>query len=78
MVRLFFTLGRQQGIRPLDLVKAVSEETGINPKSIGDISIYDKFTFLEVPEEVAFRVIHIMDRGNIKGKRVSVQLARAK
>ncbi|PKM89986.1 MAG: RNA helicase [Firmicutes bacterium HGW-Firmicutes-12] len=78
MVRLFFTLGRQQSIRPTDLIKAVSEETGINPRSIGNISIYDKFTFLEVPEEVAYRVIHIMDRGNINGKRVSVQLARAK
>jgi len=78
MVRLFFTIGRQQNIRPNDLVKAVSDETGINPKSIGNINIYDKFTFLEIPEDVAFRVIHIMDRSNINGKRVSVQLARAK
>lgn len=78
MVRLFVTIGRQQNIRPQELVKIVSDETGIYSKSIGDISIYDKFTFLEVPEDVAYRVINIMDRQFIKGKRVSVQLARAR
>ena len=78
MARLFFTIGRQQNIKPGDLVKWISKETGINGKSIGDINIYDKFTFLEVPEDSAFRVIHIMDKSNLCGKRVSVQLARAK
>lgn len=78
MVRLFLTAGRQQNIRPFDLVKHISEEAGINPRSIGEISIYDKFSFVEVPEDVAFRVIHIMDRQFINGKRISVQLARAK
>lgn len=78
MVRLFFTIGRQQNIRPQDLIKAISEETGINAKSIGDIRIYDKFTFVEVPEDSALRVMNIMDRNNINGKRVYVQLARAR
>ncbi|MFY9175379.1 MAG: DEAD/DEAH box helicase [Peptococcia bacterium] len=78
MVRLFFTIGRQQNIRPQDLVKVISEETGIAAKSIGDIRIYDKFTFVEVPEENALRVMNIMDRNNINGRRVYVQLARAR
>jgi len=78
MVRLFFTIGRQQNIRPQDLVKSISEETGIQEKSIGDIRIYDKFSFVEVPEESALRVLNIMDRNNINGKRVYVQLARAR
>lgn len=78
MVRLFFTIGRQQNIRPQNLIKAISDETGIATKSIGDIRIYDKFTFVEVPEENALRVMNIMDRNNINGRRVYVQLARAK
>lgn len=78
MVRLFITIGRQNNIRPQDLIKAVSEETGISPKDVGDINIYDKFTFLEVPEDTALRVINIMDRIQVNGKRVSVQLARAR
>jgi len=78
MARLFFTIGRQQNIRPSDLVKTISEEAGIPPKSIGDINIYDKFSFVEVPEDYAYRVINIMDRNFINGKRISVQPARAR
>lgn len=78
MVRLFFTLGRLQNIKPLDFIKVISEETGITSKDIGNINIYDKFSFIEVHEDHALRVINIMDRSNISGKRVSVQLARAK
>jgi len=78
MVRLFFTVGRQQNVRPQDLIRIISDETGISPKDIGDIRIYDKFTFIEVPEESALRVMNIMDRNTINGKRVYVQLAKAK
>jgi ATP-dependent RNA helicase DeaD len=78
MVRLFITIGRQQNITPRDLVNIISNETGIPPKAVGDISIFDKFTFAEVPEDMAYRVIYIMDRLTIKGRRISVQLARAK
>lgn len=78
MVRLFLTIGRMQNLKPQDLIKSVSEETGISPKSIGDINIYEKFTFIEVPEDNALRVINIMDRLTINGKRISVQLARAR
>jgi len=78
MVRLFFTIGRLQNIRPQDLIKVISDETGVPIKAIGDIRIYDKFTFVEVPEESAMRVMNIMDRNNINGKRVYVQLAKAR
>lgn len=78
MIRLFMTIGRQQNIKPQSLVKIISDETGIPVKAIGDIKIYDKFSFVEVPEEDALRVIHIMDRLPINGRRVFVQLARSK
>ena len=78
MVRLFMTIGRQQNIRPGDLAKLIGREVDMPSHLIRSINIYDKFTFLEVPEEYAHRVIHIMDRSNINGWRVAVQTARAK
>jgi len=78
MVRLFITIGRQQNIALKDLVKIISEESGISASAIGHISIFDKFSFVEVPEDMAHRVINTMDRRTIKGKRISVQLARPK
>ena len=78
MVRLFFTIGRQQNVTVRELVRIISAETGIAPKAIGTISTFDKFSFVEVPEDMAYRVIYIMNRQMIKGKKISVQLARPK
>src|SRR2546427_1946142 len=57
MTRLFLTAGRSQGVRPADLVGAISNEAGIPGKSIGAIDIMDDCAFVEVPEDVAERVI---------------------
>jgi len=78
MVRLFLTLGRAQNIRPGDLAKIISQEVDIPSHLVRSINIYEKFTFLEVPEEYAQRVINILDRSTIGGRRIAVQLARAK
>jgi ATP-dependent RNA helicase DeaD len=45
---------------------------------VGNISILDKFSFVEIPEDMAYRVIYTLDRQMIKGRKISVQLARAK
>jgi len=78
MVRLFMTIGRQQNMRPGELAKIISHEADIPANLVRSINIYDKFSFLEVPEEYAHRVLHTLDRSVIGGKKVTVQLARAK
>ena len=61
-----------------DLVKLISKEAEIPGNLIKDVSIYDKFSFLEVPEDYAYRVLYTMDRFSLNGRRISVQLARAR
>ncbi len=78
MVRLFMNIGRADEIRPQDLVRTIAEESGIPGKIIGAIKIYDKFTFVEVPQEAAERVLYSMHRNIIKGKRVHVEPAKVK
>lgn len=66
MVRLFFNVGKSQNIRPEDVVRTIASEADIPGSSIGIINIYDKFTFVEVPEDVAERVITVMqDRKSV-------------
>lgn len=55
MVRLFINIGRSQKIRPEDIVRAFATEADIPGNVIGVINIYDRFTFVEVPEDVAER-----------------------
>ncbi len=78
MVRLFMNVGRTDEIRPQDLVKTIAEEAGIPGKIIGAIKIYDKFTFVDIPKEMAEKVLYSMHRNIIKGKRVHVEPAKVR
>ncbi|MDR3584871.1 MAG: DEAD/DEAH box helicase [Desulfosporosinus sp.] len=78
MVRFFINIGRIQQIRPQDIIRWIADESGIAGNIIGTINIYDKFTFVEVPEEYASRVQSCMHQAMIKGRRVSVEPAKAR
>lgn len=78
MVRFFMNIGRIQQIRPQDIIRWIADESGIPGNIIGMINIYDKFTFIEVPEEYASRVLSCMHQNIIKGRRVSVEPAKAR
>jgi len=78
MVRLFMNIGRLQQIRPQDILRWIADESGIPGNIIGMINIYDKFTFVEVPEEHASRVLSCMHQNMIKGRKVSVEPAKAR
>lgn len=66
MVRMFINIGRSQKITVKDIIQSIAIEADVHGKDIGMISIYDKFTFVEVPEEVAEKVLAVMHRNTIK------------
>ncbi|TDB64546.1 DEAD/DEAH box helicase [Arundinibacter roseus] len=76
MTRLFLNIGRKDNIMPRDIVGAIAGESNIPGKAIGVIDIYDKFTFVEVPERDARTVMRAMDGNTIKGKPVQVDIAK--
>ncbi|MDR3288156.1 MAG: DEAD/DEAH box helicase [Peptococcaceae bacterium] len=78
MIRLFMSIGRLQQIRPQDIIRWIADESGIPGNIIGTINIYDRFTFVEVPEEHASRVLNCMHQNMIKGRKVSVEPAKAR
>lgn len=78
MVRLFMNVGRMQKITPEDIVRKIASEADIPGNTIGLINIYDKFTFVEVPENVAEKVISVLHRNVIKGFKVNVEPAKAR
>ena len=78
MVRLFINLGKNQNIRPGDILGAIAGETGMPGKVIGSIDMYDKYTFVEVPKEYAADVIQVMKSVKIKGKSLNIEPANKK
>ena len=78
MVRLFINIGKRQGIRPGDILGAIAGESGIPGNLVGTIDLYDKYTFVEVPRDVASDVLEAMKNAKIKGKVINVEPANRK
>ena len=78
MVRLFINIGKNQKIRPGDILGAVAGEAKIPGKMVGAIDMYDNYTFVEVPDEYAKVVLHAMKNAKIKGKSINVEPANRK
>lgn len=78
MVRLFMTIGRKDKIKVADVVKSIAAEANIPHSKIGNINVLDKFTFVEVPEDLADQVIRSVDDIIMKGRRIKIQPAKAK
>jgi ATP-dependent RNA helicase DeaD len=76
VTRLFVGLGRRAGLRPQDLVGAITGEAGLTNRDIGAIQITDRFSLVEVPESAADRVIAALQRSTIRGRRPTVRRER--
>lgn len=77
-VRLFMTIGKKDRVRVGDIVKSISDETNIPGKRIGNIALFDTFSFVEVPASLADRVISSLNNVILHGRRIKVQPAREK
>nr|WP_319643593.1 DEAD/DEAH box helicase [Methanovulcanius yangii] len=67
MTRLYLNFGKDQRIRPKDVVGAIAGETGINGKDIGSISIYGSYSYVEIPDDLAKMVVEEMTGKSIGG-----------
>jgi len=76
MTRVFLGVGRRRGIRPGDVVGAIAGEARIPGEAIGAIEIADQFTIVEIAEQFADQVVTAMRNATIKGRPVSVRLAK--
>src|SRR3954452_22329543 len=71
--RLFVGAGRDAGIRPGDLVGAITGETGLKGRDIGSIEIHQRFALVEVPESAADEVVQALRATMIKGRKATVR-----
>ncbi|WP_066500574.1 DEAD/DEAH box helicase [Abyssisolibacter fermentans] len=78
MVRLFINIGKNQKVRPKDVLGAIAGESGLPGDLVGAIDIYDKFTFVEVPKIHANKVLNAMKDNRIKGKTINIEPANKK
>jgi ATP-dependent RNA helicase DeaD len=70
---IFVGLGRNDGVRPGDLVGAIANESNLTGRQIGPIKISDRFSIVGVPSSAAEEVIQALKNTTIKGKRANVR-----
>ncbi len=75
MTRLFVPLGRQDGLRPGDLVGVIASKVGLVGKQVGAIDILDRAAFVEVPSDRVDEVIDALNRTKLRGQKVMAKVA---
>ncbi|MEZ5415990.1 MAG: DEAD/DEAH box helicase [Vicinamibacterales bacterium] len=75
-VVLSFSVGRTSGVRPGDLVGAITGEAGITARDLGAITILPHSSLVEVNPDVAGQVMKAMKGAAIRGESFTVRVAR--
>ena len=73
VARIFIGAGRQAGIRPADIVGAITGEAGIASSDLGAIEIGDRFSLVEVPKDEAERIVAALKKSTLRGQKVEVR-----
>jgi ATP-dependent RNA helicase DeaD len=75
-VRLVMSVGRNDGIRPADVVGSIANEADIPGRDIGPIDIQDDATYVGVPERFVEQVLDKVGRKRFRGRAVNLRVAR--
>ncbi len=78
MTRLFLTIGRKDKIKVGDMVRAIAMKSKMPGKNIGNIALFDDYSFVEVPSDMADQVVASINNMMIGGRKVRVKPARNK
>jgi ATP-dependent RNA helicase DeaD len=76
MTRLYLDIGRDDGVRPADIVGAIANEANIPGRAIGAIELFERFAFVEVPGNLSDRVLKALKRTTIRGRKIAPSVAQ--
>jgi ATP-dependent RNA helicase DeaD len=74
--KLIVNAGRAAGLEPADLVSAVTAGAGLDGEAVRNVRLLDRFSFLEVPEGEADRVIEQVGGRTVRGTTLRLERAR--
>jgi ATP-dependent RNA helicase DeaD len=76
-VRLSMAVGKNDGIRPADVVGSIANEAGISGREIGPIDIRDEITYVSIPLRLRDDVIAKLAGAKFRGRPVHLKVAGA-
>ena len=76
--RLFFSIGKRDGLSPKSLVKFITERADINGKKVNKIDILESFSFVTIDKDVLNKVIDKCSGHSIGKRKVNIEVANKK
>ena len=73
---LRLSVGKNAGVRPGDLVGAITGEAGVDSEVIGAIKVAEAYSLVEIASPVVERVLKALRGATIRGQRVQVKTDR--
>ncbi|MDE3126761.1 MAG: DEAD/DEAH box helicase [Gemmatimonadota bacterium] len=74
MTRLFMNVGEMDGVRPADLVGAITAHGGLTGAEVGRVEIRERHALVEVPEAAASSVAERLTGRTIRGRQIHARL----
>ncbi|MDY6911465.1 MAG: DEAD/DEAH box helicase, partial [Chloroflexota bacterium] len=74
MVRLTLSAGKAHGVRPADVVGTIAYHADIPGRTIGEISIFDRHTLVDVPQQYVAQTLAKAGKYRIRKNAVTLEL----
>ena len=65
-------VGYSHGVKPANIVGAISNEAELDSKYIGRIEINEDFSIVDLPEEMPQDVLNLLKKVVVSGKRLNI------
>jgi hypothetical protein len=76
--RLFFSVGRSRRVFPREILGLINTKTAIPREDIGAIRILDNYSFVQVRDTVAEKIIDALNGINFRGRTLTVNYAKSR
>ena len=72
MERYRIEVGRRHGVRPRNIVGAISNESGLDSKHIGNIDINPEFSFIDLPYGMPKDIFRLLEKTRVGSRQMAI------
>jgi len=76
-VRLFFSVGRSRRVFPREILGIINTKTAVPREDVGAIRILDNYSFVQVRNSAAEKIIEALNGMNFRGRPLTVNYAKS-
>jgi ATP-dependent RNA helicase DeaD len=74
--KLIVAGGRADGLEPSDIVHAITAATGLDGEAVRNVRVLERFSFVEVPDSDAERIVEAVNGAQLNGHTLRVEAAK--